>query len=159
MIVASLTPPPFLNLRELCARRTENSSASPPVWTIPAFLLLAVGCELLAAIFILLNRLGPHTNPRNSFPLIALLHTSLYISGVGVHRLRSSRAETRLPANSIRIRTYAKRTRNPFRIRTSKTQDLKPFRMNTYRKKGRGVPRGMGQTSVCLRSGFLLSQD
>jgi hypothetical protein len=41
-------------------------------------------------------------------------------------------------ANSSRIRTYAKHTRNPFRIRTSKTQHLKPFRMNTYRKTGEG---------------------
>ena len=42
-------------------------------------------------------------------------------------------------ANSRRIRTYAKHTRNPFRIRTSKTQHLKPFRMNTYRKTGEGA--------------------
>src|SRR5580692_2251014 len=43
-------------------------------------------------------------------------------------------------ANSFRIRTYLKSTRNPFRIRTSKTEHLKSFRIRIYEKTGRGAP-------------------
>jgi hypothetical protein len=55
-------------------------------------------------------------------------------------------------ANSRRIRTYVKHTRNPFRIRTSKTQDLKPFRMNTYKKPGRGpAPKTIATRHLSVR--------
>src|SRR5208282_3490155 len=39
-----------------------------------------------------------------------------------------------LATKSIRIRTYAKPTRNPFTMNTSKTRHLKSFRIRTYEK-------------------------
>jgi hypothetical protein len=130
MIVASLTLPPPPHLRELCAKthtqpRRALSCQSTSLALIPR--------QLPAS-------LDPHTNPRNPFPLMALLHTSLYGPGVGVYSRLASRASSQIAANSIRIRTYQKHTRNPFRICTSRTKDLKSFTMSTYEKRGGGTP-------------------
>src|SRR5580658_2090174 len=141
MIAASLTPAPFSNLREFCALCVETHSQPRHAHAVPRqFTSLAlVSRQILASPC-------PHRNPRlpraargNPFPLMALLHPSLHTRGWGVHRRRTSLAASQIAANSIRIRTSTKDTRNPFRISTSKTKDLKPFRMNTYRKKGRGL--------------------
>jgi hypothetical protein len=147
MIAASLTPAPFSNLREFCALCVETHSQPRHAHAVPRqFTSLAlVSRQILASPC-------PHRNPRlpraargNPFPLMALLHPSLHTRGWGVHRRRTSLAASQIAANSIRIRTSTKDTRNPFRISTSKTKDLKPFRMNTYRKKGRGaLPAAVG---------------
>jgi hypothetical protein len=134
MIVASL--PLLPNLRELCARRLPRPGRGVKTHPQPHPALSYQSASLALIPWQTLASLGPHTNSRNPFPLMALLHTSLYTADLCVHSLESARSASQLAANSFRIRTYGKYARNPLRIRTSKTKDLKPFRMNTYEKRG-----------------------
>ena len=68
--------------------------------------------------------LRTHSDSRNPFLLIRLLHVSLYTPGVGIGS-RIGLVSNRFTAKSLGIRTYEKHTRNPIGMNSSKTKHLK----------------------------------
>jgi hypothetical protein len=132
MIVASLTPPPLSNLRELCAlcvkKHPQPGHALSHSFTSPAPA----------------SRQGlgdpAHTQDlAQPFSAQALTSYFAHTPGVGILP-RASLSSNGFRANFFRINTYGKHARNPIGMNSSKTQHLKLFRMNTYKKTGGGAP-------------------